>query len=72
MALTTTSQTVDPIARTGVHLEEFIKHVGKTEDAIELVVYIKEKVVNMELDTGASVSLISEATWSRLNSKKKL
>ena len=26
----------------------------------------------MELDTGASVSLISEATWSRLYSKKKL
>ena len=70
----TTSQTVDIIARTweGLDLEEFIKHSGKSEDAIELEVYIEEKLVNMELDTGASVSWISEATWSKLYSKKKL
>ena len=56
----------------GFDLEEFIKHLGKSEDAIELEVYIEGKLVNMELDTGVSVSLISEATWSRLYSKKKL
>ena len=56
----------------GLDLEEFIKHLGKSENAIELEVYIEGKLVNMELDTGASVSLISEATWSKLYSKKKL
>ena len=56
----------------GLDLEEFIKHLGKSEDAIELEVYIEGKLVNMELDTGVSVSLISEVTWSKLYSKKKL
>ena len=56
----------------GLHLEEFIKHLSKSEVAIELEVYIEGKLVNMELETGVSVSLISEATWSRLYSKKKL
>ena len=53
-------------------MEEFIKHLGTSEDAIKLEVSIEGKLVNMELDTGASVSLISEATWSTLYSKKKL
>ena len=39
----------------GLDLEEFIKHLGTSEDAIELEVSIEGKLVNLELDTGASV-----------------
>ena len=57
------SHTVDPIARTGeIDLEELIKHKGTSANAIELELYIEGKLVNMELNTEASVLLISEAT----------
>ena len=46
----------------GLDLEEFIKHLGTSEDAIELEVSIEGKLVNMQLDTGASVE--HQCHWS--------
>ena len=43
-----------------------LNHLGEDNNAIQLTVYIEGKPVLMELDTGASVSILSSSTWTKL------
>ena len=46
---------------------EFLSnHLGENNNTIQLTVYIEGKPVLMELDTGASVSILSSLTWNKL------
>ena len=46
---------------------EFLSnHLGENNNTIQLTVYIEGKPVLMDLDTGASVSILSSLTWNKL------
>ena len=47
-------------------IELFLNHFGEDNNAIQLTVYIEGNPALMELDTGASVSILSSSTWTRL------
>lgn len=53
------------------HVKENIQEINKV-DAIKIKVEIEEKVVNMELNTGTSISIISECGHRRIFSHIKL
>ena len=47
-------------------VELLLNHIGEDNNVIQLTVYIEGKPVLMELDTGASVSILSSSTWTKL------
>ena len=69
MALFTTSEGIEENETWGVFAIKTVQ--DRQEPEIELELYVNGNRIKMELDTGASISIISEETWrTRLSGVK--